>query len=137
MRCMHPPAFGDHSWPLGEDKHFPSPFPSIWRPDWTVSTMRQSSLDRLQCLRETRGLNPQLQREPQPEAARTLLHMLLPFTASQGFPTPGDMTTVGGLPGLDNCALSSMRRNTGVLTGSSTFEPLTRKASYIFTAAPK
>src|ERR1700687_4497464 len=30
-----------------------------------------------------------------------------------------------------------MCRKTGVLTGSSTFEPLAKKASYTFTAAPK
>src|SRR5579862_4578628 len=37
----------------------------------------------------------------------------------------------------DRCAVSSTRRNTGVFTGSSTFEPLAKKASYTFTAAPK
>src|ERR1700676_2598684 len=38
---------------------------------------------------------------------------------------------------VHRCAFSSTRRNTGVLTGNSTFEPLAKKASYTFMAPPK
>src|SRR5882672_1738305 len=47
-----------------------------------------------------------------------------------------DVTTVASTP-PGRCAFSSTRSKTGVLTGSSTFEPLARKASYMFTAPPK
>ena len=55
----------------------------------------------------------------------------------QFFRILADVTAVESRVPPDKFAFSLMRRSTGVLIGRSTFEPLARKASYIFSAPPK
>jgi hypothetical protein len=48
-----------------------------------------------------------------------------------------DVTTVEARPRLIEVPFHQYARTPGVLTGSSTFEPLAKKASYTFIAPPK